>query len=172
VGQYRKLLEAGGDPVDVAGWLAEAKAERSQAERELADLASHRPNTADEVEALLAQVPDKLATLAGADLARRQRLYGELGLSLTYHPDKRAVMVEVQPRWGFRSCRRGDLSSQWIASASARIPTANATGARPSASEMVSDDANSTIMATSRGAARTWVGSRLVERSRSWVGIY
>jgi hypothetical protein len=65
VGQYRRLLEAGGDPVDVARWLGAAKAQRSQAERELADLASHRPITAAEIEVLLAQVPDKLAMLTG-----------------------------------------------------------------------------------------------------------
>jgi hypothetical protein len=54
----------------VAGWLAEAKAKRSQAERELADLVSRRPVTAAETEALLAAVPDKVAMLEGAELER------------------------------------------------------------------------------------------------------
>jgi len=109
--QYRRLLEAGGDPLDVAGWLAEAKAKRAQAERELADLASHRPITATEIEALLAQVPDKLVMLAGADPATRQRPYGELGLSLTYHPDRGVVMVEAHQPWGLDRVEGGTFPS-------------------------------------------------------------
>jgi len=110
VGQYRKLLEAGGDPVDVAGWLAEAKAKRAQAERELADLASHRPIGAAEIEALLAQVPDKVAMLTGADVTTRQRLYSELGLTLTYHPERQVVTVEAQSPWGFDRVEGGEFN--------------------------------------------------------------
>jgi hypothetical protein len=84
------------------GWPgAEAKAKRAQAEREPANLASHRPITAAEIEALLAQVPAKLEMLAGADVSARQRLYSELGLRLTYHAENQVVRVEARPPWGF-----------------------------------------------------------------------
>ena len=51
-------------------------------------------------------VTDVLATAAPEAKAK---LYGELGLELTFHAKERLVRVEALPVYS-RSCRRGDLN--------------------------------------------------------------
>ena len=107
--QYRRLVEAGADPADIVAWINETKARRVRAEQDLAVAGPHADLTTDEIEGMLADVPDKVAMLTQADPATNQRLYAELGLTLTYQPDDHLVRVEARPAW--ESVRVGGASS-------------------------------------------------------------
>lgn len=94
--RYRAALEAGTDPVLVGKWIAEVRAERIAAERQLADAEPAPRLSTDEIKALVASLHDMVAVLENADPADRAAVYAELGISLTYHPDGR-VLVESRP---------------------------------------------------------------------------
>jgi len=98
---YQRLVDAGADPTDVVGWMNETRAKRLAAERELVTLASHTALTPAAIKEMLAAVPDKVAMLASADPTTKQRVYGDLGLSLSYEPDQRLVRVQARPSWGY-----------------------------------------------------------------------
>lgn len=99
--KYRAALDAGADPAVVAGWLAELKGERLQAER---DLASARPAatvSADQLRQLVEGLGDVASVLAEAEPADRARAYAEFGVRLTYEPSDQRVLVEASPAWGY-----------------------------------------------------------------------
>jgi hypothetical protein len=91
--RYRAALEAGTDAALVGRWIAEVRAERLAAERQLADATPAPRLTKDEIKALVASLSDVVAVLADADPADKAAVYAELGISMTYHPDGR-VLVE------------------------------------------------------------------------------
>ena len=110
--KYRAGLEAGMDPGLVAQWTAEVRAQRLQAEQQL------RPPpegqhllTEGEIAELVGGIRDIVKTLKRADVASKAAVYRELGLRLTYAPEKRCVLVEATPNMGDLSCPRGDLNS-------------------------------------------------------------
>jgi hypothetical protein len=96
--KYRAALEAGAEPATVAAWMAEVQGERLAAERELAG-GSHdaHPMTKDEVRALVGDVKRALRKLAKADPELRAEVYAEMGIELTYQPDKGTLLVEASP---------------------------------------------------------------------------
>jgi site-specific DNA recombinase len=93
--RYREALEAGTDPAVVAGWIAEVRAERRAAEEQLR---RRRPATAlteDEIRVLVDSLSDLVSVLEATEPAKKSALYESLGLSLTYEPSKRKVLVEA-----------------------------------------------------------------------------
>lgn len=94
--RYRAALEAGTDAALVGRWIAEVRAERIAAERQLVDAAPAPKLTKNEIKALVASLHDMVAVLAEADPADKATVYAELGISMTYHPDGR-VLVESRP---------------------------------------------------------------------------
>jgi site-specific DNA recombinase len=95
--KYRSALEAGADPAIVAGWMKESEAERLAAELELSETASQDPLSEREIRALIAVVRTSLASLDGADPEVRKTIYQEMGLRLTFHPERNAVEIESRP---------------------------------------------------------------------------
>lgn len=94
--RYRAALEVGTEPAVVGRWIAEVRAERLAAERQLADAAPAPRLTKDEIKAIVASLQDMVAVLRDADPADKAAVYADLGISLTYHPDGR-VLVESRP---------------------------------------------------------------------------
>jgi hypothetical protein len=92
---YHAALEVGTEPSRVGLWIAEVRAERLAAERQLADAAPAPRLSKDEIKALVASLHDMVAVLRDADPADKAAVYAELGISLTY-PHGRSL-VESRP---------------------------------------------------------------------------
>jgi hypothetical protein len=93
--RYREALEAGTDPTVVARWIAEVQAERRSAEDELRRRRPAAAFTEDDIRAMVKSLGDLVCNLRAADAQRKTDLYDTLGLSLTYEPSKRRVLVEA-----------------------------------------------------------------------------
>jgi site-specific DNA recombinase len=97
--KYRRALESGADPVVVAGWTTEVKADRLAAEAELAACAPPAQLTADELGRMLTEELGNVGdVLADEDPATRTALYASLGVTITYDPSNRLVTAEARPQ--------------------------------------------------------------------------
>lgn len=102
--RYREALEAGTDPTVVAGWIAEVQVERRRAEEEIRRPAATL--TEGDIRSMVESLGDLVRVLEAAEPARRAGLYESLGLSLTYEPSERRVLVEADLS-GVRTVRVG-----------------------------------------------------------------
>ena len=91
--RYREALEAGTDPAVVTSWITEVQAERRSAEEELRRRRPVAAFTEDDIRAMVESLGDLVGVLRTADPQRKTDLYDSLGLSLTYEPKKRRVLV-------------------------------------------------------------------------------
>jgi hypothetical protein len=98
VGKHRAALEAGADPVVVSGWIAEVQGERLAAERALA---SAQPPSGtlspDELRELVEGLGVVAGVLGRANPKERAEVYADLGVTLTYQPERDLVEVEAVP---------------------------------------------------------------------------
>jgi site-specific DNA recombinase len=92
---YRAALDAGGDPIVIAGWIQEVQGERLAAQRELARSTPSEPLSKAELRSLVRKVRDVVKMIAKADPALKAEVYQGLGLRLEYRPAERLVAVEV-----------------------------------------------------------------------------
>jgi hypothetical protein len=53
--------------------------------------------TRDEVTSLVKALGDVMRVLKDADPADKAEIYGQLGLTLTYHPNEKRVVAEARP---------------------------------------------------------------------------
>ena len=95
--KYRGALEAGADPLIVAGWMREVEGERAVAERQLGQSVPAEPMTAEEIRALIGGVQQALEKLANAGPEMKAALYKGLGVTLTYDPETGRTLVESRP---------------------------------------------------------------------------
>ena len=86
-----------GEVVPIVGWISEVQRERKHREAQLGRNVPGGKLTKAQVKALVGALRDIVGVLADADPADKAELYGELGVSLTYHADGR-VAVEALPR--------------------------------------------------------------------------
>ena len=79
----------------VTAWIREVQAARAEAEAQLRTLGQARPRMLDrqELAEMTRAIGDMVRVLTDADPARKARIYAGLGLRLTYHPDKKKVLV-------------------------------------------------------------------------------
>jgi site-specific DNA recombinase len=103
--QYRQVQ--GGDPATVAGWIAEVKAERLNAEATLAQLGPRRAVTDADMRLMIDEIEDQVRMLAEADPVAKKALYADLGIQLTYEPERNKVLVEAKPTapWALEALR-------------------------------------------------------------------
>jgi site-specific DNA recombinase len=96
--RHRAALEAGADPAVVTAWIREVQAAKAEAEAQLRRLSQSPARTLDrdELVQITRALGDMVRVLADADPARKA-FYAGLGLRLTYHPDKRKVLVGQAP---------------------------------------------------------------------------
>jgi hypothetical protein len=116
------LAQQSHDPNEAAAaqWINEAKAERTRAEGERRALRSSRHMTREEIRTVLAELGDLARVVVQAEAADKANLYRELGLRLTYRPQKQLVEATVTP--GLDMCKRlvseGDTNQTHIRSCS------------------------------------------------------
>jgi len=69
------------------------------------------PLTGEQIEAMVTELADIAATLRDADPDDKSEVYRQLGLKLTYHPERQlvrgAVDLEASSHWFFDSVRGG-----------------------------------------------------------------
>ena len=105
-GAVSAALDAGADPVAVAGRISETPAERDRAlERLRVAQQSQQPVeqlSIDDIAMILDQPGDLVAALAEAEPEDKCEVYRNLGLRLTYRYDERLVQatIDLDARWG------------------------------------------------------------------------
>ena len=103
LGKYRKALDAGADPVVVAGWMTEVQGERLKAEREIGLAQPAGQLTKKQIQALVSSLKDIASVLATADPKLKAEAYAELGISVTFDPVTRIVSAESRPEGACRA---------------------------------------------------------------------
>uniref|UniRef100_UPI003753E643 hypothetical protein n=1 Tax=Actinomadura sp. SCN-SB TaxID=3373092 RepID=UPI003753E643 len=95
--RYRAALEAGADPAEVTTWINSVQQERARLKRDLRQ--GPRPQRPDHqaIASLLQRLADLARVVVDADPGDKAELYKELGLKMTYHPQKRLVEARVIP---------------------------------------------------------------------------
>ncbi|MEV6302426.1 recombinase family protein [Actinoplanes sp. NPDC051861] len=112
--RYRAALDAGGDPVLIAGWITETSAIRAAAAT-TARLSTAPPQrlTDDQITAIVDSLGGLLKILRKADPRDKAELYSRLGLRMTYQPGPETLKAEiVSDDFGrvLNVCPRGDLN--------------------------------------------------------------
>lgn len=102
--RYKAALDAGADPVEVTQWINAAKADRARAEGELRALGTSKRMTRQEITQMITELGDLARVVVQADPADKSDLYRDLGLRLTYRPQKQLVEATVTP--GLDMCNR------------------------------------------------------------------
>lgn len=111
--RYRDALDAGADPVTVAGWTRQTQAERQVAANRLATLeqtAGQYPRlTRRDIRDLVEGLGGMLAALRRAEPDDKNVVYRQLGLKLTYRDKTRVVIAEATPPVGVLVVSGGGL---------------------------------------------------------------
>ncbi len=94
---YRKALDLTDDPTPFIEWINEVQKERHDLEAQLGRSVPGGTLTKSQVKAIVRHLRRIVPVLADADPADEAELYGQLGVSLTYHRDGR-LAVELLPR--------------------------------------------------------------------------
>lgn len=81
-----------------------------------------------QISAIVASLKDHLRVLADADPATKATLFANLGLSLTYHPNRQTVSVEADVSHVDKSVSEGGLSHLRHAKPSSTSPPEPAEG--------------------------------------------
>ncbi|MBO2451619.1 recombinase family protein [Actinomadura barringtoniae] len=95
--RHRAALEAGADPVTITKWIAETNSERTAAEAELreAESGQQQTMTEEEIEQFIIRLGGLVCILTNAKPQDQQNVYQQLGVRLTYQPDKQEIRVEA-----------------------------------------------------------------------------
>jgi hypothetical protein len=116
--QHRAALEAGADPKIITGWMAETQARQAAAETRMRPGFQRPRISREEISRHLATMGDVTSALAIASPADKATMYGQLGLSLTYHPSAMRVNVTARPLSDMyvRKCPRPEMNQLHIRS--------------------------------------------------------
>jgi site-specific DNA recombinase len=95
--QYRAALDAGADPVEVTQWINDEKQKRARLEGELRAAPPAKRLSHEELADLLGRVGDLAQVAAEADPEDKAEAYKELGLKMTYYPQKQLVEARLMP---------------------------------------------------------------------------
>lgn len=99
--QHRAALEAGADPATVTTWINQTRAERDALQARLNPTQpTRRRLSREQIAALVTTLGDLIAVLREADPDDKAEIYRQLGLKLTYHPDRKTVQAEARPSTG------------------------------------------------------------------------
>ena len=95
--RYKAAIDAGCDLGEISTWIRDAKAQRLAAEAELRRATTRTRMTRQQITDLISEVSDLAATLRGADSEMAAEAYRQIGLRLTYYPDKQIVRAAAAP---------------------------------------------------------------------------
>ncbi|WP_206185060.1 recombinase family protein, partial [Thermoactinospora rubra] len=96
--QYRAALDAGADPVEVTRWINETKQERARLEGDLRTTPRQQRLSQEEIIELLQRVGDLAQAVVAADPGDKAELYKQLGLKMTYYPQRQLVEAKRHSR--------------------------------------------------------------------------
>jgi site-specific DNA recombinase len=102
ISRYRESLKAGVDPALVGPWIAETQAKKVTAQAEIRAATGRRQMTPDDIATIVAALGDLTHIVHRADPADKAEIYSQLGLTLTYQPDRRLVQAAVKPSLNMR----------------------------------------------------------------------
>ncbi|WP_157431011.1 hypothetical protein [Actinomadura macra] len=110
--QYRAALNAGADAGQVAKWINETEQERARLEGELRLIPADQAVSTDGLAELLRQTGKLAHAVVSADPGEKAELYAQLGLKMTYYPQKQLVEAKIVPASTCANgwCPRGDLN--------------------------------------------------------------
>ncbi len=96
--RYRAALDAGADPAVVTGWIAQAQAEKTTAERDLREArqGQERQLTREEISSLVASLGEAAKAFAEVEPVEKTDLYRHLGLRLTYQVETNTVKAYLK----------------------------------------------------------------------------
>jgi hypothetical protein len=100
-----RVLDEGGDPATIAGWIADTQRERGGIAAQLGGADTGTKLSTEQVKHLVTGLRDIVTVLVEAEPADKATLYKEPGLSLAYDPDG-TVNVQGSP-WGVQLGVRG-----------------------------------------------------------------
>jgi len=86
--QYRAALDAGADPVEVTGWINTVQQERARLQARLQATPRDERIPREHIEEMIEHVGGLARQVTSADPADKADLYKEIGLRMTYHPQK------------------------------------------------------------------------------------
>ncbi|MGI5165621.1 recombinase family protein [Spirillospora sp. CA-253888] len=95
--RYRAALDAGADPIEVTGWINEVKRQRAEAEEKLRTVPSGERISREEITDMLNRVGDLTQMVFRADPLEKADLYQQMGLAMTYYPQKHEVEARIIP---------------------------------------------------------------------------
>jgi len=97
IAQYRASLDVGGDRAVIGPWMAGTQAQRVAAQAGIRLATGQRRMTRDEIAAIVTVLGDLMQVIRDADPADKADLYTQLGLTMTYRPQRRLVQATVTP---------------------------------------------------------------------------
>ncbi|TDB89990.1 recombinase family protein [Actinomadura sp. KC216] len=95
--QYRAALDAGADPAEVTNWINDVKQERARLEHAAKTIPRGSGISRDEIADLLQRTGDLAQLAINANPEDKADLYQQLGLVMTYYPQKHVVEARVIP---------------------------------------------------------------------------
>lgn len=96
-GAYRAALDAGADPAEVTAWINETKAKQKRLNQQIRATPRAKQGGRDEITALMERTGDLVKVISKADPADKADLHQQLGLTMTYYPQKQIVEARVIP---------------------------------------------------------------------------
>jgi len=118
--KYRAALEAGTDPAIVAEWIKQVQAERAAAQTRARRRSADPPRMSrEQIRYIVTTITDLAAMIENADPRDKAEIYTGLGLRLTYHPSRSAVLAEARPATApvcIRYVSEGGLEHLYVAS--------------------------------------------------------
>ena len=114
IANYRAALDAGGDPVLIAGWIRETTAIKSATQARLSlTTATPQRMSEDQIAEIVGALGGLMTLLKQADTRDRAEIYSRVGLRMTYRPGTETVLAEIvsSDLDGVpMRCPRGDLN--------------------------------------------------------------
>jgi DNA invertase Pin-like site-specific DNA recombinase len=102
ISQYRASLKAGADPAVIGPWIAETQAKKVTAQAEIRAATGQRQMNRDDIAAIVAALSDLARVVQDAEPADKAEIYTQLGLLLTYQPERRLVEATIKPGLNMR----------------------------------------------------------------------
>jgi site-specific DNA recombinase len=97
ISQYRASLQAGADPAVVGPWITETQARKVVAQAEIRAATGQRHMNPDDIRTIVTALGDLARIVRDADPADKSEIYSQLGLTLTYQPERRLVEANIKP---------------------------------------------------------------------------
>ena len=92
---YRSALDAGADPIVVAGWITEVQAQRAMAGMRAKPSRTRRQMSEAEIAGLVTTLGGIRTVLERADPEDKAEVYRRLGLRLRFQHEQRTVRADI-----------------------------------------------------------------------------